>query len=326
MVASSQIDSTDEKYRITPKSLISSLKLQSSIEKIGILTPLHLEKKDSLYRIVSGFRRFETGLKLGINLFPASIGGRRNETIPLDDTGESLALFKENIIEKTGERELRDLEMAIVVRQLRQEFNVEPSRIIEEYLPLIGAKPNQNSYNRLRELGSLNDFLTDSICEKNLLENTAMRIRDWSTEEHQLLVHIIDRYRLGVNKQRRLVDIFEQLRGSFQTDSIQIWYRSGARITDENTSEPPPGRFALIFEKLYRLRFPMLSEYQDQFHQLRSALKLPNIMKLEMPPYFEGNQISVSITITNPDEFAQMGEKMIEISRQDELKKIFDLI
>jgi hypothetical protein len=70
----------------------------------------------------------------------------------------------------------------------------------------------------------------------------------------------------------------------------------------------------------------MLSEYQDQFHQLRSALKLPNIMKLEMPPYFEGNQISVSITITNPDEFAQMGEKMIEISRQDELKKIFDLI
>lgn len=326
MVASSQIDITDEKYRITPRSLISNLKLESSIKKIGILTPLHLEKRGSHYRIVSGFRRFEAGLKLGIDEFPASIGGRRNETVPLDDSGESLALFKENIIEKAGERELRDLEMAIVVRQLRQEFKLEPSQVIEEYLPLLGAKPNQNCYNRLRKLGSLNDFLTDSICEKNLLENTAMRVRDWSAEEHQLLVHIIDRYRLGVNKQRRLVDLFEQLRSSLQTDIIQIWDRSGARVTDENTSESPPVRFALIFEKLYQLRFPLLSEYQERFHQLRSALKLPDIMKLEVPPYFEGNQISVSFAITDPDEFAQMGEKMIEISRQDELKKIFDLI
>jgi len=348
-----QIDASDNTYRITPPGLFPLGDLGVSVSRVGILVPLRLEEKERGYfRIVTGFRRYEAGRRCGLERFPAlavsttdrpenalsllpapptpspsPFPGSSGKNAPSLSAGRNaLSLFTESIYEKRGERELKELEKGIVVSKLRNRFGVDSEEIIQQYLPILGVKPSRRSYERYRRMGELSPDLFEAVCHAGLLENTALRLADWQQKERRPVVETIGRCRLGTNKQKRLVDLIEQLKSSTGLNVLDLWKKSGiADLIDDSTVKSSE-HYAQIIDRLRRLRYPTLSAYEEKFRQLSSSLNLPEPIRLSVPQYFEGNRVTLTIRAENPHEVEELGKKLIELSRSRELKAIFELL
>ena len=313
-----RIDGSDETLAITPRWFPME-RLAASIRNAGVVTPLHLQPAaGGNLRIAMGFRRYRAALEFGIRTVPALVWTRPSD----------LQLFDSALAEKvTGP--LHDLERARALVKLREQFGVEEETLIDRYLPLLNAPPNRYRLRFFLRLGRLDEVLQRAI-HQALDPETALRLAAWKAAERELFLRLLKRYEPGRNRQRELFDLLDDLRSSERRRGSggldRVWQASGAGEADEETGTVRPLRFRRILDCLHRLRRPHLSRHQDRYRRLKGDLKVPPQIRLQVPPYFEGDLLSVSFSCRNQAEFRHLVGRLEEMGGRPELGRIFELL
>lgn len=318
IVGLARIDGSDETLAITPRWFPMD-SLAASIRSVGVVTPLHLRKTAAgRLRIAMGFRRYRAALQCGLPAAPALVWTRASD----------LQLFHWALAEKAA-GPLHDLERARALVKLRERFGIEEKVLIDRYLPLLNAPSSRYSLRFLLRLGRLDEGLQRAV-HRALDSKTALRLMAWAAAEREFFLGLLERYAPGRNRQRELFDLLDDLRSSGRRRGSggldQVWEASGAREADEDAGTAPALRLRRIRDCLHRLRQPHLSRHQDRYRRLKGDLKVPPQIRLQVPPYFEGDLLSVSFSSRNQSEFRHLVGRLEEMAGRPELGRIFELL
>jgi ParB-like chromosome segregation protein Spo0J len=314
------IDAGERTFSLAP-SWLQSDALVASIARVGICSPIHVQKlDDGMFRIVSGFKRFQASQSLG-----------RNEILCLEvETGcPDLELMSASIWENAAFRSFLEVEKAYILKKLSSKFGVVERDLIEEYLPVLDIKPDRFNLQRYLALAELPEFVQSSVGRVEL--EVALKAGRWPVEEQEFLIDVVDRYRLGRNKQRKLFELLDELKAIAVLNGkgslvVDIWDDCGARDVDEGSSADDVQKYNRISDCLLLARFPKLIEHRKRAEELKSALRIPTGLQLTLPTNFEGSRIEVHLSVRNAVELSEYSDNLLRISRQEELVALFELL
>ena len=315
-----EIDSEDRTFGISPvwlpfKALIGSVK------KVGVLSPLQIEKtSEKRYRIISGFRRYEAAKRVGLEVLPAFV--REGEA--------ELPLFLEALAENAGTRPLHMLEKAIALLKLRRDFQVDQETLIAHWLPEFEICADRFHMEHYLRLAQLPERLQRAVGD-SLEPAVAVKLGAWTAQDQDLFLELFSKYRLGRNRQKELFDLLDELRQAAgqaqgQKRVTNLWEQAGVASVDGDESLPPSDRFHRLLEGLRRLRFPLLSQYEERYKQLKLELGIPPQIQLHAPRFFEGDRISVAFSFRNPEELRDLAGRLHKIAGKPALEQIFKLL
>ena len=311
-----QLDSEDRRFAVTPQWFPLE-RLELSIRETGITTPLRVERTgDPRLRIVSGFRRFAIAQRLGLQTVPCFTA------MPLPPREMFLTALWENM----GSRSFSDVERAIALQKLKLDFGYTEEDLIRDFLPPLGLRADRYHLERYLEIARTPEILQRGLAVGQLHLDTVLAVSSWKPEELRFLVDLITRYSLGRNRQRELVGLLQDLAVIEGKPVSAIWEESGAGSVDRDEQLSPQDRIGRTRTALRRLRFPRLTEYEDRFRSLKSALRLPSGLKLGVPPYFEGDSVSIRMEARSVDELRRLLTEGAKLRDREELGMIFELL
>ncbi len=306
-----RINIPDRYYSITPCPF-NEEKLIRSIKEAGIIVPVRLEAgRGDHYRIISGFKRMEASIQLGLAEVPAIV----------EDKGDPALTFWRAVQENCGSRELHDLEKAEIVLKLKELHSVGDQALLSSCLPGLECKGTRYELDRLIALAEMSTRLKSACIRGNLLSATALEVRKWPDSEQEFMIALISSFKLGTNKQKQLVRLIADLKKIEGAGLDTVWENSGLKSLDPSTLT-----FDLIHQALTRTRFPVFSAHLKEWQILREGLKLPSGIKIEAPRYFDGDSITATFSAADPEEFRDKAAQLMEASRKKELDDMFSLL
>ncbi len=315
VLGASQLDLGDRTYAITPPWFPLE-QLSTSIRKTGIINPLHVEPVNGgQHRIICGFRRAQAAIDAGLEDLPCWV--RRK-------CGRS-DLFVESILDNVGSRPLHELEKASAVAKLIEDFGISRQKVLEEYLPLLGIRPTAFHLQRYLDIDQLPEQLKRAMVDSRLELDTALVIAHWTQAEQQTFLGLQSHFKLNVNTQKKLTELLDELRRKTGLSATQIWEQAIGE-GDPGSSKSPSAALEQALHSLLRLRMPTLSELEDQYRELKVALRLPPEVRLRPPAYFEGDRLTVSFSAASAGEFREAAERLRAAANTKEMEEIFGLL
>jgi len=316
LVNLAEIDSSDRVYAVTP-GWFPVETLKRSVQSIGIRVPLWLERTDGpRLRLVSGFRRFKVAQQLEIDEIPAII-------TPAQECRET---FIDVLWENLGFRPLTDTEKAIVLRKLIRKFSFTEAQLLQDILPILKLRADRYHLERYLKIAELPDLLQEAMMLGRLSVDTALELSRWEDEEQLFLVELIRKYQLGRNKQKELVQILGDLKSIKKMEVVGVWEKSGASEIEKHPGLSPQDRLAGIRTALRRLRYPQLTHHEKRYRELKNSLKLPRGLRLSVPNYFEGSEVSVTMSAKSARELRDLVKESQCLFEQEGLDQIFELL
>jgi len=73
------------------------------------------------------------------------------------------------------------------------------------------------------------------------------------------------------------------------------------------------------------LRYPILSELEARFKNIKQELKFPPSITLQSPPYFETSEYALQMRFKNIEEYARHLSKLSTLSQEKILQELFKL-
>jgi ParB/RepB/Spo0J family partition protein len=301
-LSAEQVDFSDQTFALTPEWFPIEA-LTAAIRRVGLLCPPHVEPVGpERYRVIAGFRRLRAASSLGLNRFNCLVR-----------SGDPVQLFVEALLENASVRSLHLLEKANAVRKLTQLFRIAHSRVIDEFLPVLGIKPNRFEMNRLLDVSRLPRLLQELIALDGVQPDIALGAGQWNSEEQAAFVQAIRTLRPGFNRQKELFTLLDELRGR-DRESIA------------GMLSPLPEDLEGLLRHLRSRRFPKLAEYEELYQRKKARLRLPPEIQFHLPPFFEGEKISVEFAIRSPEELRALAARLQEAAERPELSEIFGLL
>jgi ParB/RepB/Spo0J family partition protein len=323
-IPSEQIDPQDRLFAVSPSWFPLELLIQS-VRESGILSPLHVQPAGAgQFRIIIGFRRFEVARELGLQEIPCIV--REEES--------KLTLFVQALEDNLVTRPLHLLEKAHILLKLRDEFGLSDQVLMDDFMSLLDIRVDRFHLQQYLSLARLPEPL-QRVVQDPLEPDIALKLSKWKGEEQEFFQTLASKFRLGKNKQKQLFALLDELRdstavtpseGGTRISAPILWQQSGAAEIEEDERLSLSDRFAKAFEMLYRMRFPRLSSYEQEYERLKSALKLPPRIQFHAPRYFEGEKIDVSFAFQSSDELFETAKKLEGVAQSDEVKKILELL
>ncbi len=313
------LDVADRTFATTP-SWSRPERLIESIRLAGVLSPLRVQAlADGRTRIVSGFRRASAAQELDLESVPC--------LVCQGDASPDSELFLGALLENLGARELGDVERAVAVGKLRDQFGFRETEIIDRFLPWLGIRPDRHHLRHYLEIARLPDEVQRAIPE--LAAEVAIRLAGWKPAEWRLFLDLVDRYRLGRNRQREVFELLDELKAlaeqTSRADIPGIWRETGCADIDADSTAPPE-KLASWLEVLRQRRFPTLSRHEARARELKKSLQLPPEIQFNPPRHLEGDRVSIQFQVRAPAELKRLAAKLDEISDSGELRELFELL
>jgi len=301
-VTVAQIDFSDRTFAVTPDWFPIDA-LITAIRRVGLLCPPHVERvSPERYRIISGFRRLRAASSVGLSGF--------NCLVRSGDPGQ---LFAEALLENASIRPLHILEKANAVWKLTQVFSIAQAKVIDEFLPVLGVKPNRFEMNRLLDVSRLPRLLQEAIAFEGIQADIALGAARWNSDEQAAFVQAVRTLRPGFSRQKEVFTLLDELRG-----------RDGESIVDLLSSVPES--LDALLRDLRSRRFPKLTEYEQLYQEKKARLRLPPEIQFQLPPFFEGEKIQVGFAVRTPQELKALAARLQEVADKPELAEIFGLL
>lgn len=151
---------------------------------------------------------------------------------------------------------------------------------------------NQELLNRL-------DIITGKELKKVLIKEritlkSALRISQFEKEDRKSLVGLFEDITFTSSHQVQLLDMVEEIKFKDKSSIGQILDRAGI---DKLAVQEKPQKS--ILSKLFKLRYPKVSEKESQWNSEIRQMNLPSNFKVLHYPFFEKNQVELRITVSD---------------------------
>lgn len=297
LLPSKNIDIANTSYRLRP---ISDQRIDpsliKSIREVGIFHPPLLLKTESGHIILSGRKRIEIANRHGLKNIPCFI---------IEDISPFVKwqlLLSHAIIGST----------LSVIEQANFFSNAESQLTIKQciaLLPLLGYKPQSYRLQEFSRYLSLDPTTIDALHAGRIQPKTGNMLSKLPSEDQQTIVHLINYYKLGGSKQKKLVtlsiDLIMRTRCSLQK-IVESW---GRRNMEQDNR---PQQALALLNWLEGQCFPKREAAEKKFQQFQRRLQLQKNMMLQHTPSFEDDGLTLAISFAGQDDFLNFWKKIKE--------------
>ena len=296
----SQIEAGDTLFDWFPGVL--SVSLQNSLEQNGIQFPLLVQAiQHSKYRLVDGFKRF-SWLTTDTGVFAQE---KQETLLPCFILPESLPEQETSLIRletlPTSSENFSGVYVSRVIKML-QESGYSKEEIAVQVLPRLGQKPSERLARQLLDLHEM--LLRVELPESMLLLGCedVLPLLKFSQSVLPDVVALFGRLEVSGKKWRNLLQLLDEVSRLRKISVSDVLYLPEILKILGRSSLQSPIRYRLLKQQLEIWRFPELSDLQRKFNQGRKSLKLAPRITLESDPYFENDDLTLTLKICSVKE------------------------
>ena len=289
-----KVDETDSNDRSFSYSndQYSKEALLKSISLCGVLNPVVL-KKNRVYQVITGFRRLEIAGELGLQDVPAYL---------VHPQASSEELFVFSILENQTSRTLDLFEKATLLSRLEQ-AKIPLSRILSVFMPLVGLAPLRQTRDELIAVAGLPGTVIDYILARNLSLRKIRHLKEFSEGSPIFLVEFLEFLSPSANVfeevTKRLVEVGQ--RDAETLDRIIESNRFVEIMKDEAIEKAI--RMKMLRERIFALRYPVLSTENKKIEDALKALDLPRCSDVKWDRSLEAKGLEVKLSLISDEDF-----------------------
>ena len=273
-----------------------------SLEQNGILIPILLQVvPGKKYRIIDGFKRIswltsnntasdqkQQETPIPCFILPESIPEREATNIRLETLSTSSGNFS-------------GIQIGRVLKQF-QDSDFTTEEIAAQVLPRLGLKP---SARLVRQLLDLHNVLKTMNLPESLLRlgsEDLLPLLKFSQSALPDLAALSERMEVGGKKWRNLLQVLDEVSRLREMSADEVLKLPEILEIIGRSSLQAPLRYRLLKQQLDTWRYPELSDLRQRFEQGRQRLNLSPRITLESDPYFENNDLTLSLKIRSVQE------------------------
>jgi ParB-like chromosome segregation protein Spo0J len=302
------VNFSDERFRTSAFSSIEKTLL--SIEKIGLVSPLLFAVRDEGLVLVCGWKRAVSCKKLALSPIPFF---RIKEE-------DDLKVFKMAFFENLAARSYTVLEKADIIRKL-YEFGENEKDIIRSFLPMLDIPSTWHHFKTYLAVSEFETDLKKAVQEKKMSFPILQLLSEFSAAERRRILPLL--LPLGQNKQKELLtDLFELSRKEGVT-AEQILQTHKIKTILGSSSHPPLQKSDRVRMILRKKRRPSLSKQEDKVKSILKRISWPQDVEMKSPPFFEGEDFSLSFNFKNEQEYIKRIEQLKNLAARKEFSDLF---
>ncbi|MCX5808786.1 MAG: ParB/RepB/Spo0J family partition protein [Proteobacteria bacterium] len=270
--------------------------LLASIKRIGIIQPLILLAPPP-YTIVTGFKRIEAALHLGLTDIPCIMVNITEKDALLrsihDNMGRAL-----NIIEKAN----------CIEKMLHMAFSTEE---VYDVMTLLSLSRHEKIAGRLRDIAGSDETMKCFILKKDLSMQNIETLLRFTSEEKEHIIEILTPLHTTESTIREILQMLHLIK-----------VRKGA--IDFSTIIGADDIYGLK-ARLKTLTYPILSSLEKGLKDIKIKCALPPNIDIKVDPFFEKEYIDILIRAKNPDEIRVALLKLNGVFDAGYIRSIFGL-
>ena len=309
-----QIDLLDETFSVNFMPDLQSLR--SSIKAIGLIQPVLLRKKEDEYQVVCGFRRISVLKELGSREVESRILGESER--------DELELFSISLHENLTSRGFNPVEKAITLYKLVHHFQIEPSAVVERYLPLFSLEPNEKILGTYLSLAEMEDEVKRYVLKEEVSRSNIRRLATLSSDDRRALLSLIFPLKLGENRLREMLTLLNEIAHREQASIKEIIDRPEIQTFLSQKELTPIQRTERVKRVLMGLRYPKMRRMEEEFEKNRKDLNVPSNLSLHHQPFFEGRGLKAEFQFETMEEYEAILNSLSELVDKKEFKKLIE--
>ena len=311
LIALGDIDPEDERFRITTR--YASDDLQSSIDRLGLLSAPLVLRQSSGFMLVSGFRRVAACRSLGWEHIRAGV---------LPSEASLYACACRAVGENSTQRPLDLIETGRSLRLL--ERHAPDGRIPTADLAALGLPSNLEMASRIKDLCGLPAPVQEGIIEGAISFAMAVELAGMATGLAVDLAVLFRELRISLNKQREVVALIAEIALREAIPAREVLAEAQSALLPK-TGDLDRNQKARHLRKLLRQRrFPGLHAAEQNFHALRQRLNLGATLQITPPRDFESIGLTLSATVETPEDIERLQSKLEELAKQPDLRMLLE--
>jgi hypothetical protein len=308
-----EISFDNEAFRISEE--LDSTMVRDSLHRVGQLNPVILLDKKPQMSIVCGFRRIHALKQLGM---PRAVARIFSDT-DCDITGTfELALW-----DNLSHRQLDPLEKARVLFKLQTMCGVPGDKLVSAYLPILGLAPSRKVLDIYISLNAIRPELRHCLVEGRLTLSSLEFLAELPAGTQECVASLMNRIRLSASLQKKLLNLLDEL-ASVSGNPFDAPLKGAQVLTileDAGLSLFQKGE--KVYDSLYRLMNPRLSQTVDRFLARKKSLKLPGAIRINAHPFFEDPGLRVEFEASSVDCFRQLAAALHDAAQFPEAEELF---
>ena len=326
-----RIDPAETRFNWFPDKL--SEEGGKSLEQNGILIPILLQAvPGKKYRIIDGFKRIswltsnntasdqkQQETPIPCFILPESMPEREATNIRLETLSTSSGNFS-------------GIQIGRVLKQFRDsDFTTE--EIADQVLPKLGLKPSVRLVRQLLDLKIVLETIELPESLLRLESEELLPLLKFSRTALPNVAAFCARMEVGGKKLRNLLQVLDEVSRLKEMSADEVLKLPEIMEITGRSSLQVPVRYRLLKQQLDTWRYPELSELRKRFEQGRQRLNLSQRITLESDPYFENDDLTLSLKIRSVQELrkhlkdlANVVPDIQEENSEDVWKELFALL
>lgn len=314
-ISIAEINLEDERFRISEE--LEPAAVLQSLREIGQLNPVLLIEQEARKTILCGFRRVLALRRLGVRRVLARILSGES----CDPVDAYLKALWDNL----AHRQLDPLEKARFLSNLRSNFHVPDETLRTAYLPILGLKPSESVLSGYLLLHRVQPMLRKCFVEGRLTQASVEALAEMPEAVQTGFALLMDRMRLSASLQRKFLNLLEDLAVATGAEWAAPLRSPDILAISNDPRLSSFQRGEKVYEFLYRVRNPRLSQTMDQFLARKKKLGFPGSVRIAPHPFFEEPGVRVEFNAENFDRFRDLAAALYEAANNPEMKDLFVL-
>ncbi|MBI1870681.1 MAG: hypothetical protein HYS07_05750 [Chlamydiae bacterium] len=292
--------------------------LEDSIQKIGVIhPPLLLTEKTGQPILISGKRRIEIAKKINPHQTLWVKSYTREELTNLQafhlNLYENLSIRKFNAIEKSN------------VLALLTNLGISQESLQKEYLSLLELPLKEETPQQYFYLQKLDEETKQLVSLGILQVDSALILLKLDFKDRSCLTSLIQNLRLGVNPQKILIRLAWDIFKKGNIPPHELFESQTMKNILEEESWSTGQKWASIEYELRKLRYPRLSQMEEEFKNIKKEMKLPPTITLQSPPYFESPDYALQLRFRNLEDYQEKLAILQQMGNNKNMEKLFKL-
>jgi len=311
------LDSSEfDRYLVSFKPDIAPM--VNSIGRIGLINPVILVDEEPL-RIVSGLKRVRACRQLDVSAIDAKIFRKGEKSFE--------ELLRIAIYENLSARKLLELEKGIALLKLHNTCRLEAKALIEEFAESFEIPPVWDKFLEYMSVAQLEERVKEALAKGRLEFQACIGLAKLKKEERDALFdRILSKVRMNLNESVGFISEMSELPLTLNKSMLEMCELEDIRriIGDRKLNER--GKGTAVRELVRKLRYPELSSREDAFKKEVKKISPGSSIRIQHPPYFEGDFLSIYIKSEKPEKLLSQFEMLRRNLDLKIVKKLFKII
>ena len=308
-VSLAHIDTQDSTFRITTCNQLEDL--LDTIPSFGLLHPPVLIENTSGYSVVCGFRRIAACLQLRWKSLSARI---------LIDARDRFKIARPAIADNILQRPLNLIETSRALNLLMD--TSQDHQQLKKAALMLGLPVNPAVVKKLEQICRLAIPIQEGILSDTINLSMALELGKMDAQDAEMLVTLFKRLKLGLNKQRELLQFVTEIAKREDISIQQLIAEPPLQDLLKNADMDRATRRQQIRTMLRQRRYPVITEAEANYQKQVRQLKLGKDIQLIAPRDFEGTTYALTLHFKNERDLGDLNAKINKLLEHPALGKI----